>query len=124
LVSQSVDKNANLFLAKLRPINVRLFRKNTRKIEGDSGLEAVFAQLLMLARRVREQQQRQRGPKVYSMHAPEVECIGKGKAHRPYEFGVKVSVATTISRAKGGQFVTHVKARCRAIPMTATPWPP
>ena len=44
------------------------------------------------------------------MHAPEVECIGKGKAHRPYEFGVKVSVATTISQARGGQFVTHVKA--------------
>lgn len=52
-----------------------------------------------LARRVHEQQQRQRGPKIYSLHAPEVECIGKGKAHRPYEFGVKVSVATTISRA-------------------------
>jgi IS5 family transposase len=45
-----------------------------------------------------------------SLHAPEVECIGKGKAHRPYEFGVKVSVATTLSHAKGGQFVTHVKA--------------
>ena len=59
---------------------------------------------------MREQQQRQRGPKVYSLHAPEVECIGKGKAHRPYEFGVKVSVATTIGHAKGGQFVTHVKA--------------
>jgi hypothetical protein len=43
-------------------------------------------------------------------HAPEVECIGKGKAHRPYEFGVKVSVATTLAHAKGGQFVTHVKA--------------
>lgn len=63
----------------------------------------------MLAR-VREQQQRQRGPKVYSLHAPEVECIGKGKAHRPYEFGVKVSVATTLQRCKGGQFVTHLKA--------------
>src|SRR5258705_10564039 len=59
---------------------------------------------------VREQKQHQRGRKVYSLHAPEVECIGKGKAHRPYEFGVKVSVATTISHAKGGQFVTHVKA--------------
>src|SRR5437764_305654 len=42
--------------------------------------------------------------------APEIECIGKGKAHRPYEFGVKVSVATTLSRAKGGQFVTHAKS--------------
>jgi len=44
------------------------------------------------------------------MHAPEVECIGKGKAHKPYEFGVKVSVATTLNRSKGGQFVTHVQA--------------
>ena len=39
-----------------------------------------------------------------------MECIGKGKAHRPYEFGVKVSVATTAQRSKGGQFVTHVAA--------------
>ncbi len=54
--------------------------------------------------------QHQRGNKIYSLHAPEVECIGKGKAHKPYEFGVKVSVATTLSHAKGGQFVTHVKA--------------
>ena len=44
------------------------------------------------------------------MHAPEVECIGKGKAHRPYEFGVKVSVATTLNPSKGGQFIAHVKA--------------
>jgi IS5 family transposase len=39
-----------------------------------------------------------------------VECIGKGKAHRPYEFGVKVSVATTLAHSKGGQFIAHVKA--------------
>lgn len=39
-----------------------------------------------------------------------MECIGKGKAHRPYEFGGKVSVATTLSHAKGGYFVVHVKA--------------
>jgi hypothetical protein len=50
------------------------------------------------------------GPKIYSLHAPEVECIGRGKAHRPYEFGVKVSVATTLARSKGGQFIAHVKA--------------
>ena len=31
----------------------------------------------------------QRGWKLYSFHAPEVECIGKGKASAPYEFGVK-----------------------------------
>lgn len=103
-------KRANRMLKKLRTLLGRVIRDINRKIEGDSGLEAAFAQLLMLARRVREQQQRQRGPKVYSLHAPEVECIGKGRAHRPYEFGVKVAVATTLSHARGGQFVTHVQA--------------
>ena len=39
-----------------------------------------------------------------------MECIGKGKAHKPYEFGVKVSLATTVSASKGGQFVLHAKA--------------
>jgi len=48
-----------------------------------------FGPLLDLAHRVRHQEQRQRGPKVYSLHAPEVECIGKGKARTPYEFGSK-----------------------------------
>jgi len=33
--------------------------------------------------------------KMYALHAPEVECIGKGKARQPYEFGVKVSLAIT-----------------------------
>ena len=51
-----------------------------------------------------EQRQNQRGKKISSLHAPEVECIGKGKAHAPYEFGVKVSVATTLHRSRGGQF--------------------
>ena len=50
------------------------------------------------------------GYKLYSFHAPEVECIGKGKASAPYEFGVKASVVTTNARAPGGQFVLHAKA--------------
>jgi IS5 family transposase len=33
--------------------------------------------------------------KIYSVHAPEVRCIAKGKAHKKYEFGSKVSVSTT-----------------------------
>jgi transposase, IS5 family len=103
-------KRAKRILKKLRTYLGRVIRDIGRKIENNDALEAKFASLLALARRVREQQQRQRGPKVYSLHAPEVECIGKGKAHRPYEFGVKVSVATTLKHCKGGQFVTHVKA--------------
>lgn len=34
--------------------------------------------------------------KLYALHAPEVECISKGKARTPYEFGVKVRIATTL----------------------------
>jgi IS5 family transposase len=40
-------------------------------------------------------QQRHDSKKLYSVHAPEVECIAKGKAHKPYEFGCKVAVVTT-----------------------------
>ena len=40
-------------------------------------------------------QQRDSKNKLYSIDAPEVECISKGKAHKRYEFGCKVSVVTT-----------------------------
>jgi IS5 family transposase len=103
-------KRANKSLRKLRTYLGRVIRDIARKIDGNEALQTVFARSLSLARAVRDQKQHRRGYKVYSLHAPEVECIGKGKAHKPYEFGVKVSVATTLSHAKGGQFVTHVKA--------------
>ena len=35
-------------------------------------------------------------PKLYSWHAPETEVIAKGKARTPYEFGVKVGIASTL----------------------------
>jgi IS5 family transposase len=50
--------------------------------------------LLEIANRIHAQQRHDKG-KVYSVHAPEVECIAKGKAHKPYEFGVKVGVVST-----------------------------
>lgn len=103
-------KRANKALRKLRTFLGRTIRDIERKIKGKQELEAAFARPLHLAGRVHRQDRRQRGPKVYSLHAPEVECIGKGKAHRPYEFGVKVSVATPVYRCKGGQFVAHVAA--------------
>jgi transposase, IS5 family len=103
-------KRANRALKTIRTYLGRVTRDIMRKIRGDDELESVFAHPLMLARRVREQRQLRRGKKVYSLHAPEVECIGKGKAHRPYEFGVKVSLATTLHRSRGGQFIAHAKA--------------
>ena len=80
----------------------RLIRDIGRKIAGEPALEAAFAQALARARQIRSQQQRQRGWKLYSFHAPEVACIGKGKARAPYEFGVKASIVTTNARAPGG----------------------
>ena len=47
-----------------------------------------------MAKRLLAQQKSDRN-KLYSLHAPEVECISKGKAHKRYEFGVKASIATT-----------------------------
>lgn len=46
------------------------------------------------AQRIHDQQPKDKN-KLYALHAPEVECIGKGKARKPYEFGVKVSLAVT-----------------------------
>ncbi len=87
----------------------RLVRDIRRKIAGREELEAALLWPLSRADQIRSQQQRQRGWKLYSFHAPEVECIGKGKASAPYEFGVKVSIVTTTRRAPGGQFVLHAR---------------
>jgi IS5 family transposase len=88
----------------------RLIRDIRRKTAHDEMLKETFAIPLSRAEQVRRQQQRQRGWKLYSLHAPEVECIAKGKAHKPYEFGCKISIATTNARSPGGQFVLHAKA--------------
>jgi IS5 family transposase len=103
-------KRARRALKFLRIRLGRVIRDIRRKIAGDEGLTERFATLLALAHRVRFQDHRQRGRKVYALHAPEVECIGKGKARAPYEFGCKVSIATPATKPRGGQFVLHAKA--------------
>ncbi len=50
--------------------------------------------ILTRAERIRTQQRHDKN-KLYALHAPEVECISKGKARQRYEFGVKVSLAVT-----------------------------
>ena len=88
----------------------RLVRDIRRKVRGRDDLEAAFQEPLSRASQIRAQQQRQRGWKLYSFHAPEVECIGKGKARSPYEFGVKVSIVATNRCAPAGQFVLHAQS--------------
>ena len=50
--------------------------------------------LMSTVTRILAQQRADHG-KIYSVHAPEVECIAKGKVHKKYEFGVKVSLTAT-----------------------------
>ena len=74
----------------------RVQREIERKIDQISQAHQAQARdLLDRVNRIRTQKPKDKN-KLYALHAPEVECISKGKAHKPYEFGVKVSVATTL----------------------------
>jgi IS5 family transposase len=101
-------------LRKLKTYLGRTLRDIARQITNNPALQETFKIPLYLGNRVMTQKKRMdkatEGRKVYSLHAPEVECIGKGKAHAPYEFSVKASVVTTLHRSKGGQFAIHAAA--------------
>ena len=76
---------------KLKKLKTWLGRVVRRKVpQPDAALE----QLLGLCERLHAQE-RTDSKKLYSLHEPDVMCISKGKAHQRYEFGQKVSVATT-----------------------------
>lgn len=83
-------------LKRLRTVVGRVWRDIERKMVDvtDEGLRERASRILCRVKRVLEQKRSDKN-KVYSVHAPEVECIGKGKVRHPYEFGVKVSVAVT-----------------------------
>ena len=87
-------KRAKKEIRSLKTYLGRVYRDILRKILHDPDLHAEFHEELELTERMLDQQ-RQDKNKLYSIHAPEVECIAKGKVHKKYEFGVKVSVATT-----------------------------
>jgi IS5 family transposase len=78
-------------LKKLRTFLGRLIRDVRRKVKTP---DATFEELLTLCERLHEQKIKSKN-KVYSMHEADVQCISKGKAHKRYEFGGKVTVATT-----------------------------
>ncbi len=95
----------NRELRRLRTYLGRVVRDIERKTAGDEALSNIFSEPLSLAQRVLNQR-RQDKNKLYSLHAPEVECIAKGKAHKKYEFGCKVSIAATSREC----FVVGMKA--------------
>ena len=111
LIYAGRPRQAERQVRQLRTWLGRLFRDVGRKIAGNPAAKAAFAGPLGLIGRLLRQRREDRGrDKLYSLHAPEVECIGKGKANARFEFGVKVSVATTNAAASGGQFVLGARA--------------
>ena len=78
-------------------ITGRILRDLERKLEA-AGIRWVYEYDLGIFTRVVTQKRKDKN-KVYSLHEPNVCCIAKGKEHKPYEFGCKVSIATT--RTKG-----------------------
>jgi IS5 family transposase len=77
---------------KLKTIAGRLVRELTRKLPRE--VLEVYADHIELFNRVLTQKRGDKN-KVYSLHEPHVYCISKGKEHKKYEFGSKVSIAMT-----------------------------
>ena len=91
-------KRLRKVVKRQRTILAIVLREVGRKIEQATEATALaltnLRTLMQRAERIRSQRPKDKN-KLYALHAPEVECIGKGKARKPYEFGVKVSVAVT-----------------------------
>jgi transposase, IS5 family len=82
-----------------------VYRDIKRQLIKHSDLNIYFNDLLKKSERLLNQKRDDKN-KLYSLHAPEVECIAKGKVHKKYEFGVKTSIATTHKKS----FVVGIKA--------------
>lgn len=84
-------KRARKATKKLKTYLGRVVRDLERKCPAP---ENNLHELLLLANRLLSQKRTDKN-KLYSVHEPQVECIGKGKAHKKFEFGVKVGLVTT-----------------------------
>ena len=91
-------KRMRKVLRRQRTVLGRLIREVQRKLPGVGEISEKLRQKLdtVLKRADILYRQKPKGKnKLYAMHAPEVECISKGKARQRYEFGVKTSIVCT-----------------------------
>jgi len=108
LIKQSRYAHAKQYKRAARETRVlktylgRVYRDINRKA---TEFDPELRHYLHLADRLLKQEKQSKN-KLYSIHAPEVECISKGKAHKRYEFGVKVGMATTSK----GNWVVGIQA--------------
>ena len=91
-------------LKRQRTVVGRLLRDIERKFAGLSGvaaavkdsLQTTLTRAAQIVMQSASKKAKDGAPKLYSFHAPEVSCINKGKSKQPYEFGVKVGIASTV----------------------------
>jgi IS5 family transposase len=82
-------------LRTLRSRVGRVMRDVERQLDSVADqCRTALQELIARTKRILSQKQKDKN-KLYALHAPEVECLAKGKARTPYEFGVKVSITTT-----------------------------
>ena len=90
-------KRMRTALKKLKGYTGRVMRDLRRQLDDipEGGLrDRIIAKLALVSQLLH--QQPKGADKIYALHEPEVDCISKGKARVRYEFGCKVSVATTL----------------------------
>jgi len=87
-------KRAQREIKRLKKYLGRVYHDIGRKLEHRPVFRALFEEEPNKAAQLLQQERKSKN-KLYSLHSPEVECIAKGKAHKKYEFGVKMSVAST-----------------------------
>jgi IS5 family transposase len=94
-------------LRRLKGYTGRVLRDIERQMDkvAEGPLKLRLQDLLALVNRLLAQKPKDRR-KLYSLHEPAVDCISKGKAHKRYEFGTKVTVATTTE----GGFIVGMRA--------------
>jgi len=94
-------------LRRLKGYTGRVLRDIERQIDkvAEGPLKSRLQDMVALVNRLLAQKPKDR-KKLYSLHEPTVDCISKGKAHKRYEFGTKVSVATTTT----GGFVVGMRS--------------
>jgi IS5 family transposase len=92
-------RRGRMMMKKVRNYLGRVMRDIERAIARTPDLATSFKGDLAKASKIYAQAINRKEPdKIYSWHAPEVECIAKGKAHKKYEFGCKASFVSTNTR--------------------------
>jgi IS5 family transposase len=85
-------KQGRKAIHKIKTIAGRLSRELSRKLSNEA--KAAKSKLLLVMKKILEQKKDSKN-KIYSVHEPYVSCIAKGKEHKKYEFGSKVSILVT-----------------------------